>query len=186
MSIKRKVQSRKQRWNTNEIKSLNLFFHRFFFRLMYKMIIKARGYEKFIIWLRDAFFLPNSFSFRYRYFFSFYVILAVRRMAWKIATDFLVFLLSLAFVSSKTEYQKAKLHGRKGLIELFHWISSKSYFLVRWKFVHIALGVRVIYLVFGFVFSNTSAMSGMINRPTTKLPGCMAFLKVSVKWKGNG
>ena len=174
----------KYKWNKIIKSFFSSFF--FFFRLMDKMIIKARGYEKFIIWLRDAFFLPNSFSFRYRYFFTFYVILAVRRMAWKIATGFLVFVLSLAFVSSKTEYQKAKLHGRKGLIELFHWISSKSYFLVRWKFVRIALGVRVIYFVFGFVFSNTSAMSGMINRPTTKLPGCMAFLKVFVKWKGNG
>ena len=129
------------------------------------------------------FFLPNSFSFRYRYFFSFYVILAVRRMAWKIATDFLVFLLSLAFVSSKTEYQKAKLHGRKGLIKLFHWISGKSYFLVRWKFVRIALGVPVIYLFFGFVFSNTSAMSKWL---ISRLQSYLAFLKVFVQWKGNG
>ena len=51
-------------------------------------------------------------------------------MALKLATVFLVFLLSLAFVSSKTEDQNAKLHDRKGLIEVSHWISSKSYFLV--------------------------------------------------------
>ena len=104
-------------------------------------------------------------------------------MAWKITTGFLVFLLSLAFVSSKTEYQKAKLHGRKGLIKLFHWISSKSYFLVRWKFVRIAIGVPVIYLFFGFVFSNTSAMSGMINLPTTKLPGLpQSFCSMKREW----
>ena len=52
--------------------------------------------------------------------FPFYFILTVRRMAWKIATVSLVFLLSLAFVSSKTEDQNAKLHDRKGLIEVFH------------------------------------------------------------------
>ena len=66
------------------------------------------------------FFLPNSFSFTYRYFSPFYLILVVGRMALKIATGFLVFLLSLAFVSSKTEDQNAKLHDRKGLIEVFH------------------------------------------------------------------
>ena len=66
------------------------------------------------------FFLPNSFSFTYRYFSPFYLISVVGRMALKIATGFLVFLLSLAFVSSKTEDQNAKLHDRKGLIEDFH------------------------------------------------------------------
>ena len=119
-------------------------FSSFFFRLMDKMIIKVMGYEKFTIWLitRCFFFLPNSFSFTYRYFSPFYLILVVARMALKIATGFLVFLLSLAFVSSKTEDQNAKLHDRKGLIEVFHWISSKSYFLVLWKLVRRVLGVR--------------------------------------------
>ena len=53
-------------------------------------------------------------------FSPFYPILVVGRMALKIATGFLVFLLSLALVSSKTEDQNAKLHDRKGLIEVFH------------------------------------------------------------------
>ena len=88
------------------------------------------------------FFLPNSFSFTYRYFSPFYLVLVVGRMALKLATGFLVFSLSLAFVSSKTEDQNAKLHDRKGLIEVFHWISSKSYFLVLWKLVRRVLGVR--------------------------------------------
>ena len=128
----------KYKWN-EIMKSFSSFF---FFRLMDKMIIKLMGYKKFTIWLRDAFFLPNSFSFTYRYFSPFYLILVVGRMALKIATGFLVFLLSLTFVSSKTEDQNAKLHDRKGLIEVFHWISSKSYFLVLWKLVRRVLGVR--------------------------------------------
>ena len=88
---------------------------------MDKMIIKVMGYEKFtILLITRFFFLPNSFSFTYRYFSPFDLILVVGRMALKIATGFLVFLLSLAFVSSKTEDQNAKLHDRKGLIEVFH------------------------------------------------------------------
>ena len=118
-------------------------FYLFFSRLMDKIIIKVMGYEKFTIWLiTRCFFLPNSFSFTYRYFSPFYLVLVVGRMALKLATVFLVFLLSLAFVSSKTEDQNAKLHDRKGLIEVFHWISSKSYFLVLWKLVRRVLGVR--------------------------------------------
>ena len=167
----------KYKWN----KIIKSFFSSFFFFSSYgQNDHKSKGLWEIHYLITRCFFSSKLFQLQIYIFFSFYVILAVRRMAWKITTGFLVFLLSLAFVSSKTEYQKAKLHGRKGLIELFHWISSKSYFLVRWKFVRIALGVRVIYLVFGFVFSNTSTMSGMINRPTTKLPGCMAFLKVFV------
>ena len=66
------------------------------------------------------FFFQTLLASHIDFFSPFYLILVVGRMALKIATGFLVFLLSLAFVSSKTEDQNAKLHDRKGLIEDFH------------------------------------------------------------------
>ena len=146
-----------------------IIFIFFFFRLMDKMIIKLMGYKKFTIWLRDAFFLPNSFSFTYRYFSPFYLVLVVGRMALKLATVFLVFLLSLAFVSSKTEDQNAKLHDRKGLIEVFHWISSKSYFLVRWKLAVRQCNTLCLWLCF-LLYVWYQELYKVVNLPTTKGP----------------
>ena len=74
----------------------------------------------YLITRRFFFFFQTLLASHIDTFFPFYFFLAFRRMAWKIAAGFLVFLLSLAFVSCKTENQNAKLHGRKGLIEVFH------------------------------------------------------------------
>lgn len=155
------------------MKSSNLF-HLFFSRLMDKMI--------YLI-MRRFFFFQTLLASHIDTFFPFYFFQLLEGWLGKSRLVFWCFYCLWHLFQAKQKIKTPSCMVEKVWLKCFiESVVNPTFWCVGSLSARCTCNILSLRLCFLQYVSYVK----MINLPTTKLPGCMAFLKVFVKWKGNG